>query len=414
MAQIILHEAQSPEKLIHDMNEDACFDISDDRDGNISALDPSLFSDIHAKPAPPTVPKVFLSNNCIFNCAYCTCRCTNDKERYCNEPRDLARLAVAQALQNGRGVFVTSAIYRNADYTQELIAETLRSIRNDLHYGGYVHAKVMPGADPLLIEQTGLYADRLSVNIEVAQSQGYEQIAKQKNKRNILTPMRQISEMVAQARQERGRRFASSQTTQLMAGSTQEDDRTILRLSSALYRQYGLKRVYYTAFQYRHPAQGYSDIPFTATPRWRVQRLYQADRLLQLYGFSPEEIAPPDAPSLPSDLDPKAAWALRHLDQFPVEVNRADYESLIRVPGIGTVYAKKILRARRYCTITHDVLHKIGIPLKKSVYFITCNGKFLGGAAFDNSALLHAKMVDAEPPSPSQLSLGWDGSVLTG
>ena len=279
----------------------------------------------------------------------------------------MAEMAVSEAVKNGHGIFVTSAICRNADYTEERIVATLQYMREELHYPGFIHAKVMPGTDPALIEQAGRYANRLSVNIEVARASGYERIAKQKNRDNILTPMRQISALIRRKKAEAGRSrspFATSQTTQLMPGSTQEDDRTILTLSEALYRTYRLSRVYYSPFQYRHPAKGY-DLDPVSTPSWRTRRLYQADRLLQLYGFTPEEIVPASAPLLEEELDPKLSWAMRNIHLFPVEVNSADYDTLLRIPGIGIVYAKKILRARRYCTITHDVLRKIGVSLKR-------------------------------------------------
>jgi len=364
------------EKL-EQMREDARYDVSDDDSACIPDLS-AIKTSIKCKAAPPKVPKVFLANDCIFNCAYCNCRSSNEcKRRYVMTPRDLADISVREAMQSRRGIFITSAIYKNPDYTEELIIETLKIIRNQHQFGGYEHAKIMPGADPKLIREAGKYADRLSVNIEVARSEGYLRIAKQKNKNNILTPMLQISEMIAENRSVSGwgrPRFATSQTTQLMAGSTGEDDRTILQLSSALYRKYGLKRVYYTAFHYEQPAAGY-DLPFTATPAWRMSRLYQADRLMQLYGFMPDEIVPENAPCLVEDLDPKAAFALRNLHLFPVEVNTADYENLLRVPGIGIVYAKRIVEARHHCTVTFDVLRKIGVSLKRCRFFLLCNGK---------------------------------------
>lgn len=305
-------------------------------------------------------------------------------------------MAVEQSIRNRHGVFITSAIYKNPDYTEELIIETLKIMRNDLGYTGYIHAKIMPGTDPLLIRQAGLYADRLSVNIEVARSEGYNLLAKQKNKVNILTPMQQISDLIKASKLEKGRhknRFAVSQTTQLMAGSTGEDDRVIMILSKALYNKYHLKRVYYTPFQYRHPARGY-DIPFTSTPVWRVRRLYQADRLMQLYGFTTDEITPEHDPNLALDLDPKAAWALRNLHMFPVEVNKADYEMLLRIPGIGITYAQRIIKARSYCNITHDIMKKMGIPMRKCINFITCQGKYLGGT-FDYTAMRQV-LADSE------------------
>lgn len=379
----------SIEEKIALMQEDARYDVADPQLSYGSEQpeqellpDPSMFIDIHSRQSPPKVPKVFLSNQCMFNCAYCGCRSSRDtNSRYCNTPREMAELSLRTAQSNGHGVFITSAIYKNSDYTQEMMIETLRILRNELFYDGYVHAKVMPGTDQFLIAKTGQYANRLSVNIEVARNSGYDKIAKQKNKTNILTPMQQISDLVRTAKQYKSYGNpvkARSQTTQLMAGSTEESDRTIMNLSGALYRKYGLSRVYYTAFHYEDPAKGY-DIPFTTTPLWRVRRLYQADRLMQLYGFSFDEVTPEEAPNLEEDMDPKISWALRNLQLFPVEVNTADYEELLRVPGIGLTYAQKIIRARRYGTVTHQTLRKIGVALKKSSYFLTCNGKYEGG-----------------------------------
>ena len=294
---------------------------------------------------------------------------------------------------------MTSAVYKSADYTEELIVETLRCMREELHYPGYIHAKVMPGTDPLLIEKAGRYADRLSVNIEVAKSEGYARIAKQKNRENILSPMETISRLIRTAKEEKGRAkpaFATSQTTQLMAGSTGEDDRTILTLSSALYRKYRLGRVYYTAFQYRHPAAGY-ELPLVSTPVWRVGRLYQADRLLQLYGFTPDEIVPDGHPNLALDLDPKTDWALRNPHLFPIEINRASYEELVRVPGIGDVYARRIIQQRRIGTLDMDVLARLGLPLKKCLYFISCAGRYAGGGLLDRPDLLRRRLAVALP-----------------
>lgn len=383
MSNIIIPKQLTIEEKFNLMNEDGKYEVASDRDAEQTAV--FCANDITAPKNPPKVPKIFLSGSCIFNCAYCGCRCSReDKTGYCNTPKELAEMAVLSAKQNGHGIFVSSAIYKNADYTQELLAESVRIMREDIGYKGYIHAKVMPGADPLLIQKTGMYASRLSVNIEVAQSSGYERIAKQKNRSNILTPMRNISEQILTAKFDQ-RKFATTQTTQLMAGSTNEDDRTIMTLAEALYNKYRLKRVYYTAFQYRHSAKGYEneDLSYTSTPYWRMARLYQADRLIQLYGFSPDDVTPEVYPNLESDLDPKAAWALRHLDMYPVEVNKADYETLIRIPGIGITYAKKIIQARKHCVITHDVLKKMRVSLKRSKYFITCDGIYQGGNVLD-------------------------------
>ena len=406
MANWIGDKTVSLEEKVSLMQQDAAYDVADSDEAVLPDLS-FLRETTRAKKLPPKVPKVFLSNDCVFNCAYCGCRSGHECKRYVSPPRELAEIAVKQAEANRHGVFITSSIYRNADYTEELIVETLRIIRKELGYQGYIHAKVMPGTDPLLIYQAGQLADRLSVNIEVAKSEGYERIARNKNRSNILSPMRQISDMIAQAKREKSRfapRFATSQTTQLMAGSTEENDRTILTLSRALYDKYHLMRVYYTPFQYRQEAAGYEGLPMVSVPKWRGHRLYQADRLMQIYGFSPEEIAPDDQLFLSENLDPKAAWALRHLDRFPVEVNRADYETLLRVPGIGTTYASRIVKARQYCTVTHAVLKALGVSLKRCRHFITCNGVY-DGATVDNEVVLGPLLADPVDWSERQTSL---------
>ena len=408
----------SLEERIALMQEDSRFDVADPEVsfGSVSGQkeqelipDPSIFAGIHAKASPCKVPKIFVSNNCIFNCAYCGCRVSNDgKQRYCNSPGQMAEIAYNTAIENGHGVFITSAIHKSPDYTEELIIETMRILRQELFYTGYIHAKIMPGADPALIKKAAQYANRLSVNIEVAKSSGYERVAKQKNKYNILGPMQEISNVVREAKRYRSsgsRILARSQTTQLMAGSTDETDRTILILAKALYKKYDLSRVYYTNFQYVHEAKGY-DLPLTRTPSWRARRLYQADRLMQLYGFSPEEIAPEEEPNLTSRLDPKMSWALRNIHLFPIEVNTADYEELLRIPGIGLTFAQKIIRARRYGMISHQTLKKIGVYMKKSSPFLTCNGRYEGGNALSDIEKLKLMFSEAcEPDVFEELSM---------
>ena len=381
MSNIIIRKEPEYDEKIALMSADAQFDIAEG-EARLASEISSIKRDIKSPASPPKVPKVFLSNNCIFNCAYCGCRCGRDKERYAFSPRELAEMSVGQAKASRHGIFISSAIYKSADYTQELIIETLKIIRNELNYRGYLHAKVMPGADPLLIYRTGLYADRLSVNIEVAKSEGYSLIAKNKNKNNILTPMGHISGQIKALGKEREKsrfapKFATSQTTQLMAGSIGEDDHTILRLADS-DNKYDLARVYYTAYHYETPAKGYENLEITKTPAWRVARLYQADRLIKLYGFLPEEIAPSSNSYLPRDMDPKAAWALRNLHLFPVDVEKADYEMLLRVPGIGLTLASRILKARRYTSITEDVLRELGVSLRRSGSFITFGGRYKG------------------------------------
>jgi predicted DNA-binding helix-hairpin-helix protein len=389
-----------PEKLAQ-MREDAMFDISGDGEAAADCLS-AVRDRVKSTPAPPSAPKVFLSNDCVFNCAYCGCRSGVDKSCYRTEPRELAELAVREAYRNRMGVFLTSAIHKSPDHTQELIIETMRIIRRELGYRGYIHAKVMPGADSELIRRAGFLANRLSVNIEVARGEGYSRVAKNKNKRNILKPMRGIRDMISN--RERG--FATSQTTQLMAGSTGEDDFTILRLADALYRKYNMKRVYYTSFNYKGGASGYDGLEPVTTPQWRKRRLYQADRLMELYGFAPEEIAPEAEPLLARDIDPKSAWALRNLRLFPVEVNTADYGLLIRVPGIGATYAKRIVEARRLCGLSFDSLERLGIPLRRCAPFLTCNGAYRGRYA-DSPEKLRELLSDEKPEEAEQLAFSF-------
>ncbi|MCL2740713.1 MAG: hypothetical protein FWE70_01200 [Oscillospiraceae bacterium] len=337
---------------------------------------------IKAAKNPPKVPKMYVANHCVFDCSYCGHRCSNGhKSGYVGDPKVMAEMAVREAHKNRYGIFISSAIHRCPDYTEELIAETVRRMRVDHGYKGYIHAKVMPGTDPMLIERVGWYADRLSINIELPSSEGYKTIAKQKNRDNILGPMGEISRRIkghAGDRSDRGRRFAKSgQTTQMILGIMGEPARVPLLLAEALYRKYGLRRVYYTNFC--TPRIADPSLPGKPTPRWANRRMYQADRLLELYKFRADDILPECAPDLERDVDPKAAWALRNLDRYPIEVNKADYEELITIPGIGITSANKIVEARRYAPVTHEMMRKMRISLKRAKYFITCKGKYIGG-----------------------------------
>ncbi|MCL2702182.1 MAG: biotin synthase [Defluviitaleaceae bacterium] len=348
-------------------------------------------------PPPNKVPKVFMTNECAFNCQYCTCRRSNEERRnFVLPPKELADIAVKGAAANAAGIFLTSAVYKSPDYTQELINRTLLEIRGSHGYKGYLHAKIMPGVDERLIYEAGLLADRLSVNIELPHSSGYQTIARQKSRENILRPMGAISRMI---RDLNGTQFARSQITQLMVGTMDEDDRTIITLSEAMYKKYGLKRVYYSAFW---PVQATSALPENNTPIWRRNRLYQADRLLALYGMTAEELAPGNTPFLEHDIDPKTAWALRNLQLFPIEINKADYEMLLRVPGIGVTGAKRIIQARRYGRVTPEILKKMRVSLKNSRYFLTFSGKYYASPAPGNE-MLRARLSSVAV-RPEQLS----------
>lgn len=400
MVNVVVKKERTSEEILMDMREKAEYDVADNDD----MANGKFFetADIKAKKNPPKVPKIYVAGRCINNCAYCGCRCgrTGDKQGDdydAWEPRELAELAVNSAKNNGNGIFISSAIYKSPNYTQELMARTVRLMRTEFNYQGYIHAKVMPGADPALIKETGSWANRLSINIEVAKNEGYERIARDKNKDLILKPMAKIHEFTEEykgVKLPNGRYFAASgHTTQLMPGSVGEDDRTIINLADALYKKFDLKRVYYSPFTYKHQAEGY-DLPLTKTPGWRGGRLYQADFLMKYYNFKLDDILPAGSPNLDSDIDPKISFALRNIHLYPVEINTAPYETLILIPGIGTTYAQKIIEVRKYLKITHNVMKKMGISLKRAVYFITCEGKYMGGGALDiDKKFLRSKLV---------------------
>ena len=394
MPNIILPETLSPEETLKLMREDAVYDISDHEPSAFGFLNSAM--DIKSKRNPPKVPKIYMANRCIFDCTYCGCRCANEKRGYVYEPSELSALAVSEAKNSSCGIFITSAIHRSPDYTVELIVETLRKIRFEHNYKGYIHAKIMPGTDPLLVEQAGWLADRLSVNIELPSSEGYKTIAKQKNKKNILGPMGNISYNIrshAGRIDKNGRRYAKSgSTTQMMVGTMGESDRTVLTLSEALYKKYDMRRVYYSPFGV--PKIPTDTLPDKKTPSWRSRRMYQADRLTQLYNFTSEELLTEHSPNLEYDIDPKAVWAMRNIGMFPIEVNRADYDELIRVPGIGITWAKRMIEARRHCILTHEILRKMKISLKRAAFFITCDGKYTGADILDNTAALRHNLCD--------------------
>ena len=328
-----------------------------------------------------TLLKVLLSNDCCYNCKYCVNRCTNDTPRATFTPEELAELTIEFYRRNYiEGLFLSSGVLRSPDYTTELMIRALSILRSEYRFNGYIHAKAIPGAAPELVEQLGLLADRLSCNIELPSEAGLRTLAPEKTKTAILAPMRQIQVRAAQNREELVKyrhtpKFApAGQSTQMIVGATPDSDLHILRLTQGLYDRYQLKRVFFSAYvpvveNALLPARG------TKPPLLREHRLYQADWLLRFYGFRAEELLDEQAPSFDPRLDPKCCWALRHPEIFPVEVNRADYEALLRVPGIGVVSAKRILVARRGGALRAEDLKKLGVVLKRAQYFLTCSGR---------------------------------------
>ena len=363
-----------------------------------------------------TLLKVLLTNRCVYDCKYCVNRRSNETKRAMFTPEELADLTIQFYRRNYiEGLFLSSGVYRSPDYTTELMIRSLRILREQYCFNGYIHAKAIPGTAPELVEQLGFLADRLSVNIELPSEAGLRALAPDKTKQAILAPMGQIRVRGQQSREElvkyrHAPRFApAGQSTQLIVGATADTDFHILRLTQGLYDRYRLKRVFYSAYV---PVMEHALLPAKdiKPPLLREHRLYQADWLLRFYHFRAEELLDEEAPNLDPRLDPKCTWALRHLEFFPVEVNRADYEALLRVPGVGVRSARRILSARRVGPLTFEGLKRLGVVLKRAQYFLTCSGRPLTGLRVREDGLLrHLAALDApREPVMEQLSL-FDG-----
>lgn len=325
--------------------------------------------------------KVLQTNVCVYDCAYCVNRRSNDTRRASFSPRELANLTIAFYRRNYiEGLFLSSGVAGTPDAATETMIETLRILREEYRYSGYIHAKAIPGADAALVRRLGLLADRLSVNIELPSGQSLQRLAPDKTKAAILAPMSLIRGGIDENRRDLVRfrhspHFApAGQSTQMIIGATNETDRQILTLTAALYERYRLKRVFYSAYIPVNDARALPPVG-TPPPLWREHRLYQADWLLRFYGFSSEELFHGTEGRLHPYLDPKCHWALRHKDIFPLEVNRAPYELLLRVPGVGVKSAWRITRARRAAALTWDALAKIGVVTKRARHFLIANGK---------------------------------------
>lgn len=325
--------------------------------------------------------KVLYTNYCEFDCAFCINRKSNDVKRTAFTPRELADLTINFYKRNYiEGLFLSSGVIKNADYTMELIIKSIRILRYEYGFNGYIHAKVIPGTSPELVQQIGSLVDRLSVNIELPSAQSLEKLAPQKSKANILTPMRSIAQSTQQSKQElalyrHAPKFApAGQSTQMIVGASDESDLHILKLTQGLYDKYSLKRVFFSAYI---PVNEDRLLPAidTKPPLLREHRLYQADWLLRYYKFRAEELLDEEHTMFNEFLDPKCNWALNNMHLFPVEVNKAPYELLLRVPGIGVTSAKRIVAARRVAYLDFDGLKKIGVVLKRAQFFITCKGK---------------------------------------
>lgn len=451
---MVIHEGMSIQRKLEILSNAAKYDVACtssgvDRKGNKSGIGNSLACGIcHTFSADGrciSLLKILFTNECIFDCKYCINRSSNDIVRTSFTPEELCQLTMEFYRRNYiEGLFLSSGIKISPNHTMELMFDTLRKLREDYHFNGYIHCKAIPGADPALIEALGWYADRMSVNLELPTASSLKQLAPHKNRKNILKPIRQIqlrresnieylglydkgksrnyelsykdktdkseglitdninnkllayngnnnndenefkeilkpaNEIIPSSRFLRaGKRYVpAGQSTQMIIGATEDSDYHIMSVSEALYNNFDLKRVFYSAFVNVNQD---STLPSTQTgpPLLREHRLYQADWLLRFYGFKTRELLDEKKPNFNILLDPKCDWALKNLDKFPVEINKADYYTLLRVPGIGVKSARRIIAARKNAVLDFKDLKKLGIVLKRAVYFITCKGKMM-------------------------------------
>ena len=327
--------------------------------------------------------KILFTNECIYDCKYCVNRCSNDVPRASFTPDEVCRLTIEFYRRNYiEGLFLSSGILYSPDYTMELLYQTLYKLRREYNFQGYIHVKAIPGANQELVRMTGFLADRMSINLELPTAEGLKKLAPNKHRKNILTPMRLIQNGIAVNKNEVAvYRHApvfvpAGQSTQMIIGATPENDYQIMSVAQNLYDKFSLKRVFYSAFVQVNEDKELPALP-GGPPLLREHRLYQADWLLRFYGFHADELLDEKRPNFNVLLDPKEDWALRHLEFFPVEINRADYKVLLRVPGIGVKSAQRIVKARRNGSLRFEDLKRIGVVLKRALYFITCSGHMM-------------------------------------
>ena len=328
--------------------------------------------------------KILFTNECIYDCKYCVNRSSNDVIRTSFTPDEICTLTMEFYRRNYiEGLFLSSGILKNPNYTMELIYAALYKLRHVCNFQGYIHVKAIPGADPILSQKVGFLADRMSVNLELPTAESLRLLAPHKSRKNILAPMRLVQEKSKENRQEltlykSAPRFVpAGQSTQMIIGASPETDYQILRVAESLYQKFGLKRVFYSAFVAVNEDKALPARTSDGPPLLREHRLYQADWLLRYYKFEANELLNEKNPNFNIFLDPKCNWALNHLEYFPVEVNRASYDVLLRVPGIGYKSAGRIVKARRFGSLGFEDLRKMGVVLKRALYFITCSGKMM-------------------------------------
>ena len=328
--------------------------------------------------------KILFTNECVYDCKYCINRRSNDVKRASFTPDEVCSLTMEFYRRNYiEGLFLSSGVLKSPDYTMELLYATLYKLRMECNFQGYIHVKAIPGASRDLVYRLGLLADRMSVNLELPTAEGLKLLAPHKTRKNILEPMRLVQNKMDENKQEiqlyhNAPRFVpAGQSTQMIIGATPETDYQIINVAEALYKKFGLKRVFYSAFIHVNEDKNLPAKTDEGPPLLREHRLYQADWLLRYYHFEAKELLSEDNPNFNVLLDPKCNWALKHLEEFPVEVNKASYEMLLRVPGLGYKSAMRIVKARRIGVLDFPDLKKMGVVLKRAMYFLTCNGKMM-------------------------------------
>lgn len=370
--------------------------------------------------------KILMTNECAYDCKYCINRRSNDVPRATFTPEEICTLTMEFYRRNYiEGLFLSSGIIGNPNHTMELIYRTLFLLRKKYRFNGYVHVKAIPGADGELIRLIGFLADRMSVNLELPTAEGLQNLAPNKHRKSILTPMRQIQNGITENQNElvvyrHAPTFvAGGQSTQMIVGATQENDFQILNVAESLYQKFELKRVYYSAFVKVNEDKMLPSLP-GGPPLLREHRLYQADWLLRFYGFRASELLDEKRPFFNVMLDPKEDWAVRHLECFPIEVNKAPYETLLRIPGVGVKSAMRIMSARRTANLNFADLKKLGVVMKRALYFITCNGRMMYPTKLEEDYIVRNLTTDkdrikfgSDGMTYKQMSL-FDDSLFTG
>lgn len=349
--------------------------------------------------------KILFTNECVFDCKYCINRSSNDVIRTSFTPEEVCRLTIEFYRRNYiEGLFLSSGVLRSPNYTMELLFQTVYKLRTEYHFQGYIHLKAIPGASQDMIDRVGYYVDRMSINLELPTAEGLKKLAPHKSRKTILKPMREIQTRVKESKDElaiykHAQPFVpAGQSTQMIIGATGETDYQLVQVAESLYQNFELKRVFYSAFMNVNED---SSLPATleGPPLLREHRLYQADWLMRFYGFKGTELLSEKKPNFNTLLDPKCDWAIGHLEEFPVEVSTADYYTLLRVPGIGPTSAWRIVGARKHGILTFKDLKKMGVVLKRALYFITCNGKMMYPTKLEEDYILR-NLLDPKEKLP--------------